>query len=377
MGQKRPWGLTWRSSSLFVVGTVGIALFTDLFLYGIIVPILPYLLEDHIHIPHNQIQGYVSGLLAIHALASVLFSPIAGIIADRASTSAKLPFLGGLLALLLATLLLCLGQTFAVLAIARVLQGMSVAVVWTIGLALVRDTVGPEKLGTTIGSIFGFVSIGQLVAPVLGGVVYSKAGILGIFWMAFAVLVLDSVMRVMLIEKKTAERYVSAQQTEAGVSGSEEDDGDALVRDEAREEEPLLERQELRAYKLTGGESQTVITWAFPLISCLRHPRLLTALHLALSQAILLSAFDSTISTVAQEYFRFTSLEAGLLYLAIVVPYVIGGPIAGRIVDKRGPKGVAVFAFGFLVPSLSLLHLARPGGKDQVAIYCAILSLNG
>ena len=377
MAPSRPWGLAWRSSSPFIVSTVGIALFTDLFLYGVIVPILPYLLEDHICIPYNQIQGHVSGLLAIHALASVLFSPIAGIIADRVSTSAKLPFLAGLLALLLATLLLCLGKTFAVLAIARVLQGMSVAIVWTIGLALVRDTVGPKKLGTTIGSIFGFVSIGQLVAPVLGGLVYSKAGILGIFWMAFAVLVLDSAMRVMLIEKKTAERYESVQRIENGVVGNEEDHGNTVDRDEGREEEPLIKRKELLEYKLTDDESPKVVARAFSLMYCLKHPRLITALHLALVQAILLSTFDSTISTVAQKYFKFTSLEAGLLYLALVVPYIIGGPIAGRIVDKKGPKPVAVFAFGLLVPTLSLLRLTRPGGKDQVIIYCALLSLNG
>ena len=41
----------------------------------------------------------------------------------------------------------------AVLAVARVLQGISAAVVWTIGLALVLDTVGPENLGKTIGSV--------------------------------------------------------------------------------------------------------------------------------------------------------------------------------------------------------------------------------
>ena len=36
---------------------------------------------------------------------------------------------------------------------ARVLQGVSAAVVWTVGLALVLDTVGPENLGKTIGSV--------------------------------------------------------------------------------------------------------------------------------------------------------------------------------------------------------------------------------
>ena len=158
--KSKPLGLRWRSSSLFIVSTVGIGLFTDLFLFGLVVPILPFVLKDRVDIQPDQIQSNVSGLLAAYAGASVLFSPPAGIIADRLP-SRQLPFLLGLVALLLATLLLFLGQTVAVLAVARILQGMSAAVVWTIGLALVLDTVGPDNLGKTIGSVSVDTSIGR------------------------------------------------------------------------------------------------------------------------------------------------------------------------------------------------------------------------
>ena len=160
MARTKPIGLRWRSSTLFIVSTVGIGLFTDLFLYGLVVPILPFILKDRVDIPPDDIQSNVSGLLAAYAGASVLFSPPAGIIADRLP-SRQLPFLLGLVALLLATLLLFLGQTVIVLAVARVLQGMSAAVVWTIGLALVLDTVGPGNLGKTIGSVRSHTFIGR------------------------------------------------------------------------------------------------------------------------------------------------------------------------------------------------------------------------
>lgn len=139
MAKSKPIGLAWRSSTFFIVSTVGIGLFTDLFLYGLVVPLLPFMLEDRVHVPQNQIQSYTSGLLAAYAGASVLFSPPAGIIADRVSTR-QAPFLIGLVALLGATLMLFLGKSVAVLTIARVLQGTSAAVVWTIGLALVLDS---------------------------------------------------------------------------------------------------------------------------------------------------------------------------------------------------------------------------------------------
>lgn len=152
MAKSKPIGLRWRSSTLFIVSTVGIGLFTDLFLYGLVVPILPFILQDRVSLPQDQIQSHVSALLAAYAGASVLFSPPAGVIADRTS-SRQTPFLIGLVALLGATLMLFLGQTVPVLVVARILQGTSAAVVWTIGLALVLDTVGPENLGKTIGSV--------------------------------------------------------------------------------------------------------------------------------------------------------------------------------------------------------------------------------
>lgn len=153
MALSPPLGLRWRSSTPFILLTVAIGLFTDLFLYGLVVPILPFLLTSRLHVPAAQIQSYVSALLAAYAGASVLFSPVAGVLADRVA-SRRAPFLLGVAALLAATVMVGLGRALWVLVLARVLQGVSGAVVWTVGLALVMDTVGTERLGVTIGSVW-------------------------------------------------------------------------------------------------------------------------------------------------------------------------------------------------------------------------------
>ncbi|KAL8690931.1 MAG: hypothetical protein Q9224_004290 [Gallowayella concinna] len=373
MPSSKPIGLGWRSNTLFIVSTVGIGLFTDLFLYGLVVPVLPYILRDRVNLPEDQIQSHVSALLAAYAGASVLSSPPAGIIADRVSTR-QAPFLAGLVALLGATLLLFLGQSFPVLILARILQGISGAVVWTIGLALLLDTVGPENLGKTIGSVFGFISIGELAAPVLGGVVYKKAGYSGVFGMGGAILAIDFIMRLLLIEKKTAAKW----QTHDGVSrGSrEEQEGDAPTDGEdGDEQEPLLRRKEEDNYEVPDGQSKVVRS--FPILYILKDPRLLTALLLAFNQATLLAAFDATIPTEAEDLFGFDSLQSGLLFIALVLPYLLLGPVAGWLVDRYGPKPAAVLGFGYLVPVLALLRLARPGGTSQVVIFCALLTFCG
>lgn len=385
----QPAGIKWRSNTYFIVGTVAIGLFTDLFLYGLIVPILPFMLQDKVGVPKDQLQPHVDGLLAAYAGASVIFSPIAGILADKTSTR-QAPFLLGLTSLLMATILLFLGTTVPVLAIARILQGISAAVVWTIGLALCLETVGPEDLGKTIGSvrvvwlnprqrstnhgqIFSFISVGNLLSPLLGGILYKKAGYAGVFGIGFALLAVDFIMRLLVIEKKVARRYDTSDPdrvTDLDTTPSHDEENG----EENGEEEPLLGKDK-DEFKLS--KNQPAIARKVPLLPCLKDPRLLTALLVAFIQAMLLGSFDATIPTVAQEYFNFDSLKAGLLFLPLGAFDLVLGPIAGWAVDRYGTKPAAVLGYGYLAPVLILLRLPHAGGKDQMILYGALLGLSG
>jgi hypothetical protein len=62
--EKPPVFLRFRASTGFIIFTVAIGLFTDLFLYGLVVPILPFMLRDRVDLPQDQVQSYVSALLA-------------------------------------------------------------------------------------------------------------------------------------------------------------------------------------------------------------------------------------------------------------------------------------------------------------------------
>lgn len=224
-----------------------------------------------------------------------------------------------------------------------------------------------------IAQIFGFISIGELAAPVLGGVVYKKAGYPGVFGIGFAILAIDFIMRLCLIEKKVAAQW-EVDEPEAG-DEQEEQDGNARDEEDANEEEPLLRKKEEDSYKVPDGQPKAVR--AFPILFCLKDPRLLTALLLAFNQATLLATFDATIPTEAEQLFGFDSLKSGLLFIALVLPYLLLGPVAGWLVDRFGPKPAAVLGFGYLVPVLILLRLARPGSTPQIVIYCVLLALCG
>jgi MFS family permease len=103
-------------------------------------------------------------------------------------------------------------------------------------------------------------------------------------------------------------------------------------------------------------------------------------LCLAFVQAAVLAAYDATIPTEAKSLFQFSSLQAGLLFIPLDVPYLLLGPIAGWAVDRYGTKRAAVIGFGWMMPALILLRLPAedilPKSRN-IVLYCALLALNG
>ena len=206
------------------------------------------------------------------------------------------------------------------------------------------------------------------MAPPLGGILYSKTGFAGVFGLGLAVLVIDFVMRVLVIEKKIAKRYDASLATPDD-SRPEDDTG---ANDE---EQPLLGKRDTTDYKLPDNLSS--IARKITILPCLTNTSLLTAFLVAFVQALLLGSFDATVPTTAEELFGFDSLKAGLLFLPLGAFDLAIGPLAGWFVDRYGTKPGAVAGYGLLVPVLVLLRLPHPGGKDQIILYCVLLALCG
>lgn len=205
-----------------------------------------------------------------------------------------------------------------------------------------------------------------------------KAGHGGVFGLGVGIIGIDFIMRVFLIEKKTAAKYDKS--LAGGATNPREHDtrGDEGEAGDATEEDSLLPGKRDDAYKIKHEPSKLVRS--VPILYCLRNPRLLTALLLSMVQATLLAVFDATVPTEAQTLFGFNSMKAGLLFIALDIPYLVLGPVAGWAVDKYGAKPAAVAGFAWLVPVLVLLRLPTEGlesGTKNIVLYCAMLALNG
>jgi len=99
----------------------------------------------------------VSTLVTLYLGAVTLALPASGSLGDRFGQ--RRVFLVGVVAFAVASLLAAVAPSFGLLAVARVLQAFSGALVSTTSVGLVRAMSTPGRLGTTFGAFDGLTSI--------------------------------------------------------------------------------------------------------------------------------------------------------------------------------------------------------------------------
>ncbi|KAI9055526.1 hypothetical protein LZ554_000474 [Drepanopeziza brunnea f. sp. 'monogermtubi'] len=389
-----PYLLQVRSSKTFILATICIAVFTDIFLYGIVVPVIPFALASRAHVPPSSVQSYVSILLAVYGAALLVASPVAGWYADR-SSSRRLPLLLGLWALGGATVMLCLARTVALLIAGRILQGCSAAVVWTVGQALLVDTVGQKDIGQMLGYVGISMSLGILLAPLLGGIVYEKAGYYPVFYMAFGLIAVDILLRLVLVEKRVARQWLDEDENTESEETSRDPEKlviDSRSREGTHSDDIGLQQGPDQAEKAASSRQDPVARqspetqmptptqqpsskWP-PVLTLLKSRRLLTALWGWIVQGSQMTAFDAVIPLYVQRTFHWNSTGAGLIFLAITIPGFLA-PLVGWASDKYGPRWLTVTGFMLAVPFWVLLRLVTYDSLDQKVLLCALLFLIG
>lgn len=355
---KPPPLLKYRSSKVFILSTLCIAIFTDIFLYAVIVPVIPFALSARAGVAEEDVQHWVSVLLAVYGAALVVGSPISGFFADR-TKSRRLPLLLGLLALAGATLMLCLGRNIVVMIIGRLLQGLSAAVVWTVGLALLVDTVGAAEIGQMLGYVSMSVTLATLLAPVLGGVVLHEGGYYSVYLMSFGMVLLDVILRTVLVEKKVARQWINKEESHVT-------------------DIPLPDHSHTHGSTVPDSEPDagTHQSNRRPVLALLSSHRLWSALWCSLVQSLLMSAWDATLPLHVAHLFNFSSLGAGLVFLPFALPAFFA-PLIGKYVDAHGTRLPAVVGFLSCAPPLVLLLLVNHSGIRQVVLLCALLAVLG
>jgi len=149
------------------------------------------------------------------------------------------------------------------------------------------------------------MSVGLILGPMLGGVIYQTHGYFAAFGLAFGFIGVDLALRIILVEKKIAIRYTVTPLPNAEGSPS------IKMHDLPPLNEPKVD--ESSTPPSTVAPAHNVWTSRIPTgIRILKYPRLLTALFLSFVQALILSAFDATLPLYLNRLFGYSSFQSGI-----------------------------------------------------------------
>ncbi|KAI9790924.1 MAG: hypothetical protein M1816_004685 [Peltula sp. TS41687] len=391
-GQNPPVWLRFRSSTWLIGLTVGVGAFTDGFLYGIVVPVLPFSLRDRSGVSEEHVQFWSSVLLMTFGITMTISAPIAGWVGDR--TSRRFSFLLGLTSAFLSTLLFIFARAPSALVVARAFQGLSAGVIYTAGLALIADSVSPDKIGSWMGFVLSGMNVGGFVSPLLGGIVYARSGYYAVFSMALAVIAFDLILQISMIEKGTAAKWfkedtheppsldVNANQrederTETRGHSSSPDSSPTGVGKQASKQ-PLMDPHE--SSPLLHRKTKSSTSWfakKFPIMAILLgSPRLRAAVYGCFTHTTLVSAFDATLPLFVERTFGWDSAGAGLIFLALSSPSILG-TLFGVLSDRYGTRRVSLSGFALTTLCLALSGLVMHDSMGDKVLLCVLLTFIG
>jgi MFS family permease len=233
-------------------------------------------LEDKLLRQFSIGEYWNSVLLVSEAIAALVCSPLFGYILDTSGTRQG-PYLSGLVLLFASMVILMASNSVAWYVVARVLQGAATAMVSVAGLSIVTDTVDQASLGQMIGYIGTAMTLGFMSGPLLGGLVYEVGGFHAVFGMAVGIVALDFFLRLAVVEKRVAERWLCIADNERPT-----------------EENGYVSEQPPYGAIRRRTPSFTVISkGTFVLGQLLQQPRIMISLWAVIVGALVVSAFDA------------------------------------------------------------------------------------
>jgi MFS family permease len=294
--------------------------------------------------------------------------------------------------LTLATVTLWVATNIYLVVASRVGQGLSYAVVFTVGLALLVDMVDRSEVGQFLGYFSSSANAALLASPLIGGVAYSQLGYHAVFAMLFALVIVDFLMRLLLIKKKKAQKgewpalynvYGTFEDSQAQVQQS---NPPFHRRNHSGSTSSLLTSSTLDRYSDTTSENRVLLGdrpgWIarasqnLPVLLLLKSPRFLAATYGIFLNYSLIASFDNVLPLFVERTFEWDSSGAGLIFLCIVLP-TLTAPLVGILSDKYGARWFAGSGLILTTPFLILLRLVTNRSVPQIVLLCVLLTSIG
>ncbi|KAL4933243.1 MFS transporter [Aspergillus undulatus] len=362
-----PWGYQWRSSQSFIIATATISLFSECFLFGFVVPILPYMLEQRLHLDPSRTQTSTTALLTTYGLISLISAPFIAHFADK-TPSRKIPLLLSLAACATGTILVACSRAIWILTAGQIMQSISSASVWIVGMATLVDNVDGENKGKVVGTAMSVVATGVVAGPMVSGILLEVLGYWPAWSGALLLLAIDFFARLVMIDNHVSNRTKS----DTGVEANEQT---RLLSEPNNTDTPPAPEPE------TADKCQDRVPARGFYTIMLSNPKILASLLNTLCLSMILASFDTTLPLHVRAVFGWGSLPTGIIFLGLQVPSIVFGSLIGWLRDRVGLRWPSTIGWGLMAPLLWLLGVPgadMPWGRLErggEAVY--ILAISG
>lgn len=148
------------------IGFIFVTLLIDVIGFGIIIPVMPKLIESMAHVNVSDASRIGGWLLSAFAATQFCFSPLVGNLSDRFGRRPVL--LASLLGFACDYLFLSFAPTLSWLFVGRVIAGITGAS-FTTASAYIADISAPEERAKNFGMIGAAFGLGFIIGPAIGG----------------------------------------------------------------------------------------------------------------------------------------------------------------------------------------------------------------
>lgn len=271
-------------------------------------------------------------------------------------------FIAGVGTLAAGTVLICVGSHLALWIVGRLCQGAAAAVVWTVGTTILADNF-PELLGQALGYCSMAAMAGTALGPLLGGVLYEHAGYYAPFGLAFGLIALDLVFRILMVEPVKA-AHKTCRRTP--------------VVDRERDQQEDEKTRDVGDSRLPTMASPPPVNQRARYLHLLCCPRFISLVLVYLFAAMTMTSLDSVLPLFVRDTFGWAQTGQGLIFLPLIIPRAID-PITGYLID-RWPKLRLYLAIGALfgtTPVLVCMRYVDENTLPDKILLCSLLAMLG
>ena len=314
----------------------------------------------------------VTGYLLVFGIST----PFYGRLADR--FGARRLFVAGLCVFAAGSLLCALAPGYVSLLAGRVVQAVGSGAIPGLGLALVSRVYPPERRGSALGFVSAAVGSGAAIGPTLGGVIVGTLGWHYVFVVTMlAGLLAPFAWRVIPQGSRRVDEPIDVV---GGVLLALTVAGALLAATEASRgalDAPVVLAAAGVALVATGGlvVRQRLATAPFIPRDLLRNRRFVALVTLSLTAMAVNLPTLVSVPLLLSAFNRLSPVQIGLALLPEAVVFTLLGPVAGRVVDRVGPR--LPIRAGLSVMFVALVALSAFGAGAPawvVSLLVAVLS---